>query len=389
MTLPADNAQKGIADDGNSTVTPLSGGATFTGDAVRTPDADVMVSCQADADGTLYFDFSNDNSNWSTFPPVGFTVSSGIHEFHTAVKGPRWFRVRLVNGSGAQSYLRLYTYFGTYRQGNLPINATIGSDADAIVVRSVDATLDLALGRFGGMVEDTKFGYVKAIDAADDPADIWDWGSDDISGAKTKTFPTSAATLYIASDAAGDTSKVFTVYYIDANGADASVEVTTNASDGTTPVSLGVTGLDVYRVVLTGDTQTHAGNIYVQQGSGFSSGVPTSAAAVLAFVRAGHGQTQQTQFTVPAGKILRMKRVIVTVARASGAAGSAEIQLLAKPSGGSWAIKREWFLQTGVLSKPVAGLVFSAGTQLTMRVDDVSDTDTNVTGEYAFDLVDA
>lgn len=121
----------------NSSSTPLASGATFTGAAEQNSQSDVMVSCITDNGSTLYFDFSVDGTNWNVFPTAGFSVVSGIHEFHTAVKGPRYFRARLVNGSGAQSYLRLYTYFGTFRHGNAPLNQSIGSDSDAIITRSV------------------------------------------------------------------------------------------------------------------------------------------------------------------------------------------------------------------------------------------------------------
>ena len=105
---------------GNTSTTALGSGATYTGTGELNGYPDVMVSCQTDNDGTLYFDFSVDGTNWTTFPVNGFAVASGIHEFHTAVKGPRYFRVRLVNDSGAQSYLRLYTYYGTFRQSDAP-----------------------------------------------------------------------------------------------------------------------------------------------------------------------------------------------------------------------------------------------------------------------------
>ena len=387
-SAPVTFTAQGVDSSNNTSTTPLAGGATFTGVAEENAFPDVMVSCQTDADGTLYFDFSVDGVNWSTFPVGGFTVSAGSHEFHTAVKGPRPFRVRLVNGSGAQGYLRLYTYYGQFRQGNLPLGATIGGDADALVVRSVPASLDLAFGRFGGLLEDTKFGYVKGVDAADSAKDVWDWASDDLSGADTKVFPGSAATLYFASDDSADTNLEFTFDYIDAAGAVQSVVASTDASDGTTPVSLGVSGLDVNRVRLTGGDQAHVGNIYVQQGNGFTSGEPDVASAVLAFIRAGHGQTQQTQLTTPVGGLVRIKRIIVTVARSSGAAGRAEIQLKAKPLGGSWITKREWFLQTGTFVKDVAGLVFDGGVVLRMVLGDVSDTDTNVTAEYVYEYAE-
>jgi hypothetical protein len=122
---------------GNSTVTPLGVSGTFTGTTELNVYPDVMCSCYADVAGTLYFDFSVNGSDWRTFPPVGFSVAAGIHEFHIAVKGPRYFRVRYVNGSIAQTTFQLYTYYGTFRQPNAPINFTIGDDADAIVTKSV------------------------------------------------------------------------------------------------------------------------------------------------------------------------------------------------------------------------------------------------------------
>lgn len=127
----------GINSTTNNSTTPLAANATFTGTGELNHLSDVMVSCQTDGGGTLYFDFSVNNTNWTTFPTNGFTVASGIHEFHTAVKGGRYFRVRLVNGNAEQTYLRLNTYYGQFRHGNAPLNQSIGADSDAIVTRSV------------------------------------------------------------------------------------------------------------------------------------------------------------------------------------------------------------------------------------------------------------
>lgn len=62
----------------NTTTTPLSTGATFTGSAELNTFPDVGVSCHTDGGGTLYFDFSNDGTNWNTFPTAGFTVVANI-----------------------------------------------------------------------------------------------------------------------------------------------------------------------------------------------------------------------------------------------------------------------------------------------------------------------
>jgi len=135
--MPVDLKGSGETSSLNTTTTPLSSGSTYTGTWEQNDHPDVLVSCKTDNGGTLYFDFSNDGANADTFPTNGFTVTAGIHEFHVAVKGPRYFRVRLVNDIGAQSYLRLYTYYGSWEQGIAPINFSIADDADAKVVKSV------------------------------------------------------------------------------------------------------------------------------------------------------------------------------------------------------------------------------------------------------------
>jgi len=122
----------------NSSITPLASSGTFTGTAELNSYPHVGVSLHTDTAGTLYFDFSNDGTNWNTFPTNGFTVTSGIHEFHTAVKLGRQFRIRFVNGSGTPTYMRLYTYYGhNFMPPSAPLNQSIGSDSDAIITRGV------------------------------------------------------------------------------------------------------------------------------------------------------------------------------------------------------------------------------------------------------------
>ena len=79
----------GVQSSDNTSIVPVSASGTFTGVWEKNNQSDVMVSLQTDTSGTLYFDFSVDGINSSAFPVEGFEVTSGIHEFHTAVKGPR------------------------------------------------------------------------------------------------------------------------------------------------------------------------------------------------------------------------------------------------------------------------------------------------------------
>lgn len=127
-----------IASTTNNSTTPLAAGATFTGTGERINYQGVTVSCKTDQVGKLYFDFSNDNTNWDTFPTNGFDLAAGIHEYQRARKDYRYFRARVENTSAnPQTYLRLYTYYGEADLPSAPLNQSIGTDSSAIITRSV------------------------------------------------------------------------------------------------------------------------------------------------------------------------------------------------------------------------------------------------------------
>lgn len=99
-----------VAHDDGSAISGI-----FIGASQKNTQPEVMTSLKSDTAGTLYYDFSNDNSNWDTFPVTGFTVTANVHEFHTAIKGIRYFRTRFENGSSsATTSFRVYTYFGIF-----------------------------------------------------------------------------------------------------------------------------------------------------------------------------------------------------------------------------------------------------------------------------------
>lgn len=127
----------GSLSEVNTTTAVLGAGEIYTGEWERNGFPDIICSCKSSSAGTLYFDFSNDRVNVDSFPSSGFDVAAGIHEFHNAVKAPRWFRVRFVNGATPQTYFRLYTYYGQFKQNSAPMNFNIADDADALVVKSV------------------------------------------------------------------------------------------------------------------------------------------------------------------------------------------------------------------------------------------------------------
>ena len=294
-------AVQGIRGPKNTTTTPLGGAETFTGEWEETHYRDVMVSCNADNGGTLYFDFSNDGVNADTFPVDGFTVASGIHEFHTAVKGPRYFRVRLVNGSGAQSYLRLYTYFGDFRASNTPNNQSIGLDSDGTATRPTDYQDEVVRGLRGGATSWNKFGYRETLTNGTEQV-IW------AASPNLPTIITSASTFTItynnSTDGLGTTGALsLVIYYLDADGNQA-LAVHTLGNTGSDVTSFTGLGINRAAVNTNGGLTYNANDITI---------TATTGGSVQAIIPALGSVTQQALFHVGFNQTASMKMLFFNV----------------------------------------------------------------------------
>lgn len=307
----------GIESTDNTTTEKLGSAETFTGEGEFNVMPDVMVFCQTDNTGTLYFDFSVDGTNWTTFPVNGFGVASGVPEFHVAVKGPRWFRARLVNDTGAQTYLRLYTYFGTFRQGNAPINQTAALDADAIHVRPTEFFGEASLGRRSGVVAWAKFGHREGLLAASGEQTVWDTTGNYV-------VPTVASTMTITydgtgggtTDGAGTTGAlVLRIFYIDGDGMPATLDHTlgTDGSDVTIETTLGINRV---AVISAGSLTYNASNITI---------TATTGGAKLAVVTASDSITHHAFFHVGANCDAVAHFLYLHVNKPSG--GNAKVQI--------------------------------------------------------------
>lgn len=365
----------------NSSETALAGSATFTGTA-ENPVADgVAVSCKTDAAGTLYFDFSGDGTNWETFPTAGFTVAADIHEYHTAKLNGRSFRVRLVNDSGAQSYLRLYTYYGTHSAPNAPANQSLGRDVDANTVRIyADPQDEIVLGQRTGVRSYTKFAYLPDIDTTDNAIVIT---ADPAKPALPEVLIT-AETFSIAYDDVNDgagSNGALTLYfdYIDANGKPAQASHTL---DGTTPDTTAFSGLGINRVAVSssGSTDTNSGAITITS---------STTGGVQAYIPAGEGVTQQAIYHTPSNAQAVAKFLFFNVNKLSGANPKVTIK--------GWAHNRavdtkfevfRYIMDTGVenhvaINEPI-GFRLSAGDILYFTAS--TDTSNTVVGAMRFSL---
>ena len=290
-------------------------------------------------------------------------------------------QIEEANAAMGQSFAYMKAFVKqTGRSINIRANA-----GEALLTASFDT--EVALGNITGYELNAKFGRVKNIDAADNAVDIWAFADDTASPrADTKTFPSAASTIYVTSSSASDTAVTVTVQYISSTGA--AVTVTGVALNGQTPVSIGATGLDVNRMYVDGATAA-VGIIYATVGNDFTAGVPNDVTDVLAVAPVGFQQSQLAHFTVPLAKTLVINDVLMTVSRASGSAGSADVTLRVKNFGGVSRIRREWFPTTSVpINSQVGGIVIPARSQIVWRVDDVSDADTNVSVIWGYQLVD-
>jgi hypothetical protein len=278
----------GIPSESNNTTTPLAASATYTGTSESNVHSDVMVSCYSDTAGMLYLDFSDNNTDWHTFPSKGFTISAGSHFDHEAVKGPRYFRVRFVNGSSTQSILQLYTYFGTFRQPSSALNQTLGLDSDALTVRSDDFQDEVRRGLRAGVTGWNKFGYRNGLTSGGGEESIW---------ATTGNFSilTSPSTFTItydgtsggSTDGSGTTGATqLYFYYIDDDGLPA-IRPHTLGTDGSDETSFSGLGINRCVVAASGALTYNASDITI---------TATTGGTTQAVIPAEQSVTQQAIF---------------------------------------------------------------------------------------------
>lgn len=365
----------------NRTTTPLGSGETFTGAAETSAHPDMMVTLKCDSDCTLYVDLSTDGGlNYDTQIP--FTVTSSVGEFHTIVKGTRACRVRVVNGSTAQTYLRLHTEFGTFRQANKGLQAPAYRDDDASIVRPVDWYQSVQEGRWPNYAMETKFGTNLDIDSG--PEDIWLNGG--IYTGQPDSF--TPETVDVFSSSANDTSagtgaRTVRIFGLKTSTSEAyeSEDITLN---GAAQVTSSNTWWRINRmyVLTAGSGGENAGALTCRS--------TTTTANVFAVVSAGYNQTQIAAWTVPAMHTAWLKRVRISMGRANGAAGSALVTIRSRELGGVYRSIRVFTITDSMSADYTAlgGSSMAAGSDIKVRCESVSDTNTEIEAALEFLIVE-
>jgi hypothetical protein len=153
-----------IASTDNATAAALGVGGTYTGSWEAAPRSMVLVQSFADTSGTLFFDFSINGVNAdSTFPVSGFATVANIPTVQPSAVNGRYFRVRYVNGSVAQTEFRLGAFWGDASNFYAPLNQPYSLSSAAIITRSPWTWLDVSRGLASGLDSIKKFGRNSSV----------------------------------------------------------------------------------------------------------------------------------------------------------------------------------------------------------------------------------
>jgi len=269
----------------NSSTTPLSSSATYTGTWEDCSSySSIIVSVKTDANGMFYIDFSPDGTNADSTLTKYYNTTD-IEPPHRYTVTRKYYRVRFTNDSaGAQTYFRLQTSLKKGAEAlNVPIDQSLSRDYDSISVRPTHYNYEVAQGLRQGVTTWNKFGYNADVDSAA-PEIIGAFGG-------AFTYLTSASTLTIVSSSVNDTSagtgaRSIVIYGIDANRKTQIEVVTLN---GTTNVVTETTWLGINRaaIYLAGSGLSNDGNITI---------TATTGGSTQGYMPAGEGTTQQAIF---------------------------------------------------------------------------------------------
>jgi len=370
-----------IVSSGNSTTTALGSSETFTGEGEQNGFSQVGVMLKTDNGGMLYFDFSNDGTNWdSTFPVAGFQVVANIAEFHTAVKLGRYFRVRLVNDTGAQSYLRLSTYYGlNFIPSVAPLNQPYNLDADATIVKSPPFWLDTNRGLTNGITFINKFG--KNDDAsAGDTIEI---------AHGTYNYPATAETVDVYSSSTDDDGDPEGVgaFTVELSGIDENYDIATETVtlNGTThvPTVNKYWHINTARVVTAATVSGAIGLITLESNA---AGTPHMVSIAI-----GTNRTQTANYMIPRNYTGYFNLPQITFINTNNNAQS-EIALFKRNFGGVDELQVDWLLQAGATGdyQPKsfgAGLKFEEKSIILWKVISVGTGTNIITADYDIWLV--
>lgn len=136
------------------------------------------------------------------------------------------------------------------------------------------------------------------------------------------------------------------------------------------------------KVILAGSTGHNVGQITLRQA--------VTTANIFAVMPADTGQTLICADTVPKGKTYIITNLDISIARASGTAGSANVQFKIRKYGESWQTKRSPSITTAIPYSPNINpdIIIEERSDVKWHVDSVSDNNTICSAEFEYIEID-
>jgi hypothetical protein len=357
------SAIDGYVSETNSSSTPLTGGASFTGTQVDTLNYGmVLLSVYSDVasatDGLSVQFRSTSTGTWRESD--AFTINAASEKTFSIQAVRRFMRIVYTNGAAAQTVFDLQTVMKPVyvKPSSHRISDEISGEDDAELTKSLitaesddgsfpnitaslshnlkitdaEDALDIARGNVVGQSTVHKFGRGADIDTADGFVVLWD-GAEYNAALKTYTYSTTADIDRISSDNNSDTVA------IEITGLDTNWDLVTQTKTltGQTPVALDTSLIRVFRMKNVGATDL-LGNVFCFVNVTTTLGVPDTITNTRAMINNGNNQTLMAIYTIPNDKT---GYILSWYAALSSAKASSfnNMEMKARPFGGVFQLK--------------------------------------------------
>ena len=274
----------------------------------------VVPSIISDQNVTYQVQFSLDGTTIQTSLSYIYDTSR-INPPHSFQKDTRYWRIVVINNSGATATVSVHSDKSPSNEFNSPINGLMSENFSATATRPTNYSEEVAEGKRQGRTTWNKFGYNNDVDTGSEEI-IASWGG-------SFTPPTSPDTLTIVSSNLNDTNsdgsglKSIVITGIDENR-DSQIEVV--SLNGTTPVVTQNEWLGVNRIApfLCGSSKANEGTI---------AATHTSSGMQLAEMPQGETVTQQCMFYVQRNHTFLLDWIHINVLKISGGGGDPEVTI--------------------------------------------------------------
>jgi len=274
-----------MEDSHNSTKTPLGSSTTFTGGWVNVIGFNsITIFGTTDQTGTFYADFSTDES--TTAKTITLATATATLGYHVLIPFCKFFRIRLINDSVAQTSLNIQVILSIYDRSAMAAAIVNGGSSGDNVTITNNSIVDINRGSFSGQSTIRVVGVNPSIVTNT---------SEKICLNGTMNWLTSATTFEVVSTNTNDTAagsgvQSVKIYGLDENWALANeIIATAGTSDSTATTT---TFIRVFHAECINNGTyggTNLGNITIK----------TSADSVHMVIGIGDGITKFGGYTIP------------------------------------------------------------------------------------------